>query len=118
MERRAVETDAEIRRIVSAAIRNCSKKREQIADELSASLGLPVSLHMLNAFTSERKRAHRFPALFIESFCEITGDDSLRRFAVGEKLRDLIELGEAVLRILGERECSAIRGKALRRQAR
>jgi hypothetical protein len=77
-----------------------NKSREQIAEEMSVHTGLRISKRMLNDWTAESKKPARFPAFLIESFCEVTGDDRLQRWAVGKRLGAFLELGELCARIL------------------
>jgi hypothetical protein len=95
--------DVSLRHIVRRAIRESRRKKtpEQIAEDLSKCIGKDVTVHMLNAFTSESKKPARFPALFIEPLCEITGDDRLQRFVLSDRLRKLLRLGEAAAEVLG-----------------
>lgn len=89
--------DLRLRELLTQIIRQCPKKRTQIAEELSDSLGQRVTVHMLNDFTSESKKPARFPALFIVPFCRVTGDDRLQRFVMGPRLRKLVEFAEREL---------------------
>ncbi len=52
---------------------------------------------MLNDFTSECKKAVRFPAAWVEAFCSIVEDDRLQRLLLSPRLRMLIELAEREL---------------------
>jgi hypothetical protein len=63
--------DRALRELISDAIRRSPKKRTQIAEELTALLGIRVTEHMLNDFTSDSKKGVRFPLLFCEALCEI-----------------------------------------------
>lgn len=91
------DSDKAVRRLINSAIRQSKKDREQIADELSRCLGLRVTKHMLNRFTSEAKGKARFPAAWVEAFCEVVADDRLQRSIMGERLRELVRLGEVRL---------------------
>lgn len=92
-----MDADAALRRTVTEIIRRSTKSRAQIAEELGKRMHQRVTEHILNDFTSERKKAARFPAAFIEAFCEITGDDKLQRLVMGERLRKLVEFAEREL---------------------
>jgi hypothetical protein len=62
---------------------------------------------MLNDFTSDSKKAVRFPLLFSAALCEILNDDSIGLFGVRPRIRLLVEFAERELachRHLGERE--------------
>jgi hypothetical protein len=70
---------------------------------------------MLNDWTSEAKKPARFPASFVQAFCETTGDDRLARHVVSPRLRCLIELGEReVAATKDERDRQHMRARLLR----
>jgi hypothetical protein len=95
LERAAEDcADSALRSLLTEIIRHCPKSRQQIADELSSRLGLRVTVHMLNDFTSEGKKPARFPACFVASLCEIVGSDELQRFILSERLRKLLDFAE------------------------
>ena len=73
---------ARLNAAIALAIRHAPKSRETIADEMTHLLGVPVTVHMLNAWTAESKELHRFPAEFLPAFCVVTGcNDPLRILA-------------------------------------
>lgn len=92
--------DNEVRKLLSKLIRQCSKKRRQIAEELSNLTGLHITERMLDDWTSECHRSARFPAFLAEPFCRVIGNDELHRYLVSERLREVIELGEKAERLL------------------
>jgi hypothetical protein len=94
--------DGQLRRLITRVIHNCPKKRVVLAEEMSKLLGFTVTVHMLNDFTCQGKKQSRFPAAFIAAFCEATSDDSLHRFAAGERLSKMIRIGEDVAEMLAE----------------
>jgi hypothetical protein len=93
------DLDAAIRECLVAAIRTSKKSREQITDEMSSIFEQRISVRMLNDYTAtaESKRAARFPAAWVPAFCEVTGDDLLRRLLLCPRLRKLIEIAEGEL---------------------
>lgn len=100
----SMECDLSLRLITSQAIKNGSKSRAQIADEMTNLLGVRVTEQMLNCFTAESKDKHRFPAAFVPALCHITGDvrllqalaQKLGLMIVGSEEMRLLELGRAV----------------------
>lgn len=100
--------DTRVREMLANAIRNCSKSREQIAEEMSGLTGKPITVHMMNAYTAICKEPSRFPACWVQAFCDVTGDDQLQRFLAGPRLRSLIEFAE--------REVSAAREEQARKR--
>jgi hypothetical protein len=102
----AMNQDTTIRGILADAIRNCPKKRLQIAEEMTASLGIKITEAMLNAYTSDAHNRYRWPLAWTCAFCQVTGDNRLVT-VVGECLglmvcsedeRLLLELGREYLR--------------------
>ncbi len=57
-------------------------------------VGRNITASMLNDYTANTKNTARFPAAYVRGFCEVTGDDSLQRLLLGDRLRDLAEIGE------------------------
>ena len=58
---------------ITQAIKESPLSRWEIAGKMSELLGLEVSKHMLDAWTSEAKEYHRFPAEYLPAFCMATG---------------------------------------------
>lgn len=91
------DTDSEIRALLNGIIRDCSLSRQQICEKLTARLGQDITVFMLNDWTCEAKKRQRFPACFVQEFCEVIGDDSLHRYLAGPRLRRLIDFAEREL---------------------
>ncbi len=91
--------DLAVREHLAVAIHNSSKSRELIADEMSALVGRTITVRMINDYTAtaESKRAARFPAAWIESFCQVTGNETLQRSILSPRLRMLLDLAECQL---------------------
>lgn len=102
----AENDDAMVRTAISRAIRNSSKSRDQIAEEMTTILGVHVTGSMLNDFTASAKRLCRWPAAWDRAFCAVTGDIDLLIcrvraagfMVIGSVERDLMELGREYLR--------------------
>lgn len=104
--------DAAIRALLTDIISASPKKREHIAEEMSALLQRRISAHMINCFTSLCKEQHRFPAAWIEAFCLVTQDDRLQRLVMGSQFRKLVEYAEGELNAALEEQ----RRRALREE--
>ncbi|MFL6313887.1 MAG: hypothetical protein ACJ71W_17455 [Terriglobales bacterium] len=97
-----------MRRLIAEAIRRSPLKRAAIAEALTAKLGIRITEHMLNDFTSDNKKGVRFPLLFSSALCEILDDDSIGLFGVRPHIRRLVEFAERELHLCRdqrEREC-------------
>jgi hypothetical protein len=91
------DADQRLRQLITEAIRRSPLKRIAIAEALTERLGIRVTEHMLNDFTSDSKKAVRFPLLFSAALCEILDDDSIGLFAVRPRVRSLLEFAEREL---------------------
>jgi hypothetical protein len=109
------DLDRELRRIIAEAIHRSSKKRLQIAEELTAMLHMRITENMLNDFTSLNKRNVRFPLLFSAPLCEILNDDSIELFAVRPRIVQLVRFAERELAgFRDQREREQMREELLR----
>jgi hypothetical protein len=93
---RKPDADSALRMLLTAVIRAQSKSRQQICEELSTQVGQDITLFMLNDWTCDAKKPARFPAAFVQAFCNVTGSDELQRFLLSEKLVALLAIGESV----------------------
>jgi hypothetical protein len=102
----SLNDDSLVRETITEAIKRSGKSREQIADEMTRTLGLPVTARMITAFTSESKEMHRWPGAWDRAFCSAVNDNRLL-FCLVEKAGfrvineaevDLLELGREFLR--------------------
>jgi hypothetical protein len=62
----------DVRGILRADLKECSKSREHVAMELSDSTGARITLDMIDAMVAPTK-AHRFPAEWIPAWVSVTG---------------------------------------------
>ena len=102
-------SDAAIRTLITQIIRKSPKKREQIAEELSARLGQHITVHILNSYTSESNKSSRFPAVWLEAFSEIMGDDRLERYVLSRRNREVLEFGEIAVNVLTDEAKKGLR---------
>jgi len=103
--------DEELRNIVAEMLRDAANKgkaRAQIATEMSANLGRPVSPAMLAEFTrtalqrvqenvgkpTKHKRYVGLPASWVPALSTATGSDKLVRHLLDSRNRELLELAE------------------------
>lgn len=98
--------DSLVRGIVASAIKHSRKSCEEIAEEMSALVGTPITMRMIRAFTAASKQEYRWPSAWDRVFCHVTGDTRLLRtraemagFHVidGEEFK-LLQLGREYLR--------------------
>ena len=94
--------DSALRELLATVVRQCSKTHEQIAQEMSLHCGQRISKRMFDDWTSPSKKGARFPAAFIEAFCEAVSDDTLQRHVIGARLRGIVELREEQLNWLAK----------------
>ncbi|MDR3797983.1 MAG: hypothetical protein P4K93_07510 [Terracidiphilus sp.] len=102
----SLNDDLLVRGVVTASIKQSNRSRDQIADQMSALLSVPVTARMITSFTAESKELHRWPGAWDRAFCAATGDDTLLlcrveaagyRVIKGEEIQ-LLELGKQYLR--------------------
>jgi len=92
--------DVELRALFAKVTR---EKRTQLAEGLCTRTRIRVTKHMLDDYASPSKKGARLPAFFILPICEITGSDELQRFVLSPRLREMLELGEIVARLLEQK---------------
>ena len=102
----SLNDDSLVREVITDSIKRSEKSREQIADEMSRTLGVQVTARMISSFTAESKELHRWPGAWDRSFAAATGDTRLL-FCRVEKAgyqvidsteADLLEYGRETLR--------------------
>jgi hypothetical protein len=79
--------------------------REAIAERMSHLVGREVTVAMLDTYTADSKRNHRFPAAWIPALCAATGDARLLQYLVqrtgyrmiSQEEEQLLELGRMFL---------------------
>lgn len=56
-----------------------------------------MTASMINDFTVRNGAGARFPAAYVDAFCEVTGDDRIRTFLLSPRLQAVTNLGSHVL---------------------
>lgn len=87
--------DLALRKLLRDLIKKSKRRRERIAADMSTRIERKISKRMLDDWTAPKKRA-KFPAAFIDAFCQAVGSDALQRHVMGVRLRELVESGERV----------------------
>ena len=82
----SLNVQAQLRRSLIQAIKNCSLSRHQVSGEMSHLLGHEVNKTTLDSWTAESKERNRIPAEYLPAFCKVTGDR--------EPLRLIAEAGD------------------------
>ena len=103
-----------IRATITKVIRESSKKRDVIAEEMSDLLGTKVTRRALDSYTSESAEQNRWPAQYTRAFCYVTGDWTLLRcvsdlaglHTITRAEAKLLELGKQI--ILQKRAAAAV----------
>jgi hypothetical protein len=85
-----------VRNLITGLIRRSTMSRIEIVEKLSLHVGRKISKRMLDDWTAESKKRARFPACFVQVFCEVIKDDRLQRHLLSERLRKLLSVGEAI----------------------
>jgi hypothetical protein len=95
------DPDTALRQLLKRMVARCPKSRAEIAKEMKAGTGREISEWMLDDWICPSKKPARFPAAFIQAFCEVVGDDALQSHVMSNRLRELVELGERVSSMAG-----------------
>ncbi|HXJ94871.1 MAG TPA: hypothetical protein VMT20_18665 [Terriglobia bacterium] len=90
-------SDAKIRELIARVLKQSRKSRIQIAEQLSALTGLPVTVNMLNDWCTKKRL--RFPLSLAAAFCEVTGTNDLLLAAMGDQLRRRVILGHRAVEL-------------------
>ncbi len=99
----AVGRDAQvIREELIVAVHGSLLSREEIAERMSALLGIPVTVRQLNGWTAESREDLRFPLQHLCAFCEVLEDWSLLRAVCGVAGFYLADKKDQVLMQLGK----------------
>jgi hypothetical protein len=93
-EPNGADDSARFRKALSRAMSSCHLSREQIAEALAKKTGQPVSPHFLNDCSSTSKLDRRFPAEWLISISEITGDETMLLQILFPHQRALLEVGK------------------------
>jgi len=102
--RGGLNLSAGVREALNAAIKASGKSRDDIAAAMSASLGTPITLYMLNAWTASSREDHKFPLQYVVAFEMATGSYALTELHNTRRgCRTLIG-ADALLADLGELE--------------
>lgn len=110
--------DSALRAAITEAIRRSPLKRSVICERLTELTGVRVSESMLADFTSESKKAARFPLLFSAALCEILDDDSIGLLGVRPRIRLLAAFAERELAgHRDQREREAMREQLLKKDS-
>ena len=96
-----VKLGAEVRDLLTKAMKRSGKNANEVAKEMSERLGgRPITGSMIYELTrnggQDQPREVRLPVIWVAAFCEITGDDRLQRWLAGPRLGVFIEFGERV----------------------
>jgi hypothetical protein len=102
----SLNDDSLVRETITESIKRSGKTRERIAEEMTRTLGLPVTARMITSFTTKSKELHRWPGAWDRAFCAAVGDNSLLFCcleragfrAINEAEADLLELGREYLK--------------------
>lgn len=80
IEAGSLSISREIAKTMSDAIRDCGMNREEITVRMTELLGAEVSVHMLNAYSSPEREAHKVSFERAIAFDLATGSDWLLQF--------------------------------------
>lgn len=73
----SLNIDAILREMINHSLKRSKLDRYRVAADMSRLIGKDISKAMLDAFSSESKEGHRFPAAYLAAFVVVTGDVSI-----------------------------------------
>jgi len=96
----ADELDGRLRESLKCAMLSRHINEEQLAEKLSKRLHRTVKAALVSAWKAETKHRWHLPANLVPVICEILGDDSIQRLLLSEKLKQSLDLGKSVPRVV------------------
>lgn len=105
------ELDGLLREALKQAVHRCPLNPAQIADELTKRVGRTISGDTIYAWTAATKSNWHLPADVVPYLCEILEDDSIQRLVLSDKLRNAVDLGEDIPRVVSLLRCVLGEGK-------
>lgn len=96
--------EATLRELASAALKHTRRSRYEVAAEMSRLLGREITKSQLDSWSAESKEQHRFPLVYINAFCEATGDRQILRLLAEKAGGYFIEGEDALYTELGRLE--------------
>jgi hypothetical protein len=106
--------ETQLRTALALAIKRSPRSRAEIAEIMTALLerpaDKPITVHIVNSWTSETKDRVRFPAAWVPAFCAAAGDETVLLAFLFPKHKALLELKEGIEAL--RREIAALMPKA------
>ncbi|MFA5261640.1 MAG: hypothetical protein WC450_10465 [Candidatus Omnitrophota bacterium] len=102
------DIDKSFREAISRALKACPLSRYQVAGRMSELVGQDITKSMLDSWTAESKEQHRFPAIYLPSFCEATGQTEILTM-LGQSAKVFVMAGPDALRAEIRRDEEMIR---------
>jgi hypothetical protein len=96
--------DAQIRGLVTQALKQTSLSRYEVAGKMSELIGKEITKAMIDSWSAESKENHRFPLAYLPAFCRATGSREILRFLADKCGGFYIESAEALYTELGRIE--------------
>jgi hypothetical protein len=97
------DLESRLRKALKCAMLSRGVNEEELAAKLTTLLDRtdnPIIPGLVNAWKAETKHRWHLPAYLVPIICEILGDDSIQRLLLSEKLRQSLEFGEAVPKVV------------------
>jgi hypothetical protein len=70
----SLDLETAVRCAVTEAIKRSPKKRLQVAEEMTALVGRPITERMIDAYCADSHEQHRFPLAWLPALCRVTGN--------------------------------------------
>jgi hypothetical protein len=110
----SLNLDAQVRELISQALKHTPLSRYEVAAKMSESLGREITKAQLDSWSAESKETHRFPFAYANAFIEATGDKALLRLVCREASGFFIDGPDALRLELGR--LTEQKGELVRRE--
>lgn len=100
----SLNIDAQIRGLVTMALKQTRLSRYEVAGKMSELLGKEITKATLDSWSAESKENHRFPLSYLPAFCRATGSREILRFLADKCGGFYIESAEALYTEFGRIE--------------
>lgn len=96
----SASSEAQLRSALTLAIRRSPRSRAQIAEIMTTLLNRatdkPITIHIVNSWTSETKDRVRFPAAWVPAFCAAARDETVLLAFLFPEHKALLELKQGI----------------------
>jgi hypothetical protein len=86
------DPETRLRSALAVAIKLSPRSRQEIAEAMEKALGRPITLSILNSWTSRTKKRVKFPAAWVRTFSDAAMNDTLQLALLSPEHRTRLEI--------------------------